>query len=188
MNRFYWVLLGVGCVDGSSDKESADTDSTPPAEDVVLQEGHWTYGEGELLSSTCPDPEEEENSLIEDVGFTLVQLGENRFSITPDGSTEATICTISGQNFDCDGGSGLETFTFEGEFEGVPVEMDVTLRINSASTGFAYDSTEVKFIFTVDFDCYDVDNLLVDCEALSQESGLPCAINFSVLALADQEA
>ena len=187
MRQLWCMFLVIGCVEGSSNKNSSDTNSTEPVEDIVLQEGHWTYGEGELLSSTCPDPEEEgEETLIEDVGFTLQRLDEDTFSITPDESTDTTICKLTGQQFECDGGSGLETFTFEGDFEGVPVEMDVTLQIGSQSIGYAYSDTDVKFTFTVDFDCYSVDNPLVDCAAVSEESGLPCSIQFSVAALADQ--
>ena len=186
MHTFLLFTVILGCGDKATSASDSATNTTDPSAPVALQEGHWLYGQGELLSSTCLDPEDtSDDALLDEVGFTLVRISDEQFSIQPDGSVDEVLCTLQGQQFECEAVSSIETFTFDGEVGGFPVEMDVSLSIDTQSVGFVYDEIDMKFTFTVAFACYDVDNPLVDCEAVSQESGLPCKLQFSVAAQPD---
>jgi len=164
---------GFGSSDGPGSPGNDHYDDDP-MRNILPSEGHWTYGEATIVSNNCPDPDE--SSPVEEAGFTLANTGDQLFSITADGSTDATPCELSANGYTCPTSTVQETISEQG--------VDIDIGISTVAGGIFLSDGSLEATYSLTFTCEDVDNIFFSCSDIGE---LPCTVEFKVPASLDAQ-
>jgi hypothetical protein len=161
---------------------TSEPTNEPGSEPWSPSEGHWTYGTGQLIESTCPEGDDGGTS-TDPIGFNLVQSNNNEITITADGSTDSVVCAMQGMDFTCQ--KTTTTVVVPADL-GIDV-VDIDIKIETDSNGFFTDNATMTTLFTLTSTCLDVESNIfgISCGSLASDGYLPCVVRFSAEANAD---
>ena len=148
-------------------------------------EGYWVYSGGNLIPEGTTCPEIDDNSGVTDpVGFEM-RVTDGGFQIISDGETTPVFCALTDTESLEPGGftctSSSVPLVFSDIDDGLGNSMDITMELETNSSGIFGSGTAMQTIFTLTMTCIDVDHPwgIFSCSDLQSEYPTPCDIKFN---------
>lgn len=201
MITFLAILACSEAEDKADNKDLVDSgssieeDTAENLEEEVSQpfrptEGYWVYSGGNLIPEGTTCPADDDGGVIDPVGFEM-SLVDGGFQILSDGESTPVRCTLTDAESLEPGGFTCAVssipLVFSDIDDGFGNSMDITMQLDTNSSGFFGFETVMQTIFTLTMTCTDVDHPWgASCSDIQSEFPTPCDIKFNANAMLDE--